>query len=166
MLMKTLKRAGIGFLIGVIAGYVISVLTALGQPDILISVPPRLLAFTGSVPVAQVLQGVFSGLYGAVCFGTMTFYEIERWPLALATGAHCAVIILLYLPVGLFLGWLNSPTEMLIVAGCQLVGFFIIWLIMNAIYKKQVKELNEMQTHFQNKTIKNQKKEGNQNDND
>ncbi len=148
MLAKTLKRAGIGFLLGIVIGYALSILTGLDNPDVFISVPPRLLALTGSVPVSQVLQGVFSGLYGAVCFGTMTFYEIERWPLALATGAHCAVIVLLYIPVGFFLGWLDGWLDMLIVAGCQLVGFFIIWLIMNAIYKKQVKELNEMQKNF------------------
>ena len=148
MLAKTLKRAGIGFLIGAIVGYAISILMALDNPDICISVPPRLLSLTGSVTASQILQGVFSGLYGSICFGTMSFYQIERWPLALATGAHCSVIILLYIPVGLFLGWLNSITEILIVAGCQLVGFFIIWLIMNAIYKKQVKELNEMQKDF------------------
>ncbi|MBQ3418100.1 MAG: DUF3021 domain-containing protein [Ruminococcus sp.] len=148
MLAKTLKRAGIGFLLGVVIGYALSVLMGLDNPDVFISVPPRLLTLTGSVPVSQILQGLFSGIYGAVCFATMSFYKIERWPLALATGAHCAVIVLLYIPVGLFLGWLNSPLEILIVAGCQLVGFFIIWLIMNAIYKKQVKELNEMQEQF------------------
>ena len=151
MLKKTLIRSVIGFLIGVVVGYTISFLTGLNNPDVFITVPPRLLALIGSVPISQVLQGVFSGLYGAICFGTMTFYQIERWPLALATGMHCAVIVLLYIPVGLFLGWLNSLPEILIVAGCQLVGFFIIWLIMNAIYKKQVKELNEMQKSFSNK---------------
>ncbi|MBQ3264712.1 MAG: DUF3021 domain-containing protein [Ruminococcus sp.] len=148
MLAKTLKRAGIGFLLGIVIGYALSILTGLDNPDVFISVPPRLLSLTGSVPLSQILQGLFSGIYGAVCFGTMTFYEIERWPLALATGAHCAVIVLLYIPVGFFLGWLDGWLDMLIVAGCQLVGFFIIWLIMNAIYKKQVKELNEMQKDF------------------
>ena len=148
MLAKTLKRAGIGFLLGIVIGYALSILTGLDNPDVFISVPPRLLSLTGSVPLSQILQGLFSGIYGAVCFGTMTFYEIERWPLALATVAHCAVIVLLYIPVGFFLGWLDGWLDMLIVAGCQLVGFFIIWLIMNAIYKKQVKELNEMQKDF------------------
>lgn len=148
MLAKTLKRVGIGFLLGIVIGYALSILTGLDNPDVFISVPPRLLSLTGSVPLSQILQGLFSGIYGAVCFGTMTFYEIERWSLALATGAHCAVIVLLYIPVGFFLGWLDGWLDMLIVAGCQLVGFFIIWLIMNAIYKKQVRELNEMQEQF------------------
>ena len=151
MLAKTLKRVGIGFLLGIVIGYALSILTGLDNPDVFISVPPRLLSLTGSVPLSQILQGLFSGIYGAVCFGTMTFYEIERWPLALATGAHCAVIVLLYIPVGFFLGWLDGWLDMLIVAGCQLVGFFIIWLIMNAIYKKQVRELNEMQEQRRNK---------------
>lgn len=148
MLAKTLKRAGLGFLIGAVIGYVIAILMALDDPEIFISVPPRLLSLTGSVTASQILQGLFSGLYGAICFGTMGFYEIERWPLALATGAHCAVIVLLYIPVGLFLGWLNGLTDILLVAGCQFVGFCIIWLIMWLIYKKQVKELNKMQKDF------------------
>ena len=151
MLKKTLIRSGIGFVLGILIGYAISFLTGLDNPDIFISVPPRLLVLTGSVTVSQILQGVFSGLYGAICFGTMSFYEIERWPLVLATGAHCAVIVLLYIPVGLFLGWLDNLLEILIVAGCQIVGFFIVWLIMNAIYKKQVKELNDLQKEFNDK---------------
>ena len=148
MLAKTLKRVGIGFLLGIVIGYALSILTGLDNPDVFISVPPRLLSLTGSVPLSQILQGLFSGIYGAVCFGTMTFYEIERWPLALATGAHCAVIVLLYIPVGFFLGWLDGWLDMLIVAGCQLVGFFIIWLIMYFGYKKQIRELNKMQERF------------------
>lgn len=160
MLTKTLKRAGIGFLLGIVIGYAISILTGLDNPAVFISVPPRLLALTGSVPVSQILQGLFSGIYGAVCFAGMSVYEAERLPLAAATGIHCAMIVFPYIPVGLFLGWVNSLTEILIVAGCQLVGFFIIWLIMNAIYKKQVKELNQMQEHFQNTNKTDQKKEG------
>ena len=143
MLAKTFKRAAIGFLLGMVIGYAISVLTGLNNPDVFISVPDRLLKLTGSVPASMILQGLFSGIYGAVCFGAMSFYEIESWPLALATGAHCAVIVLPFIPIGLFLGWVRSLPEVLIIAGCQIVGFFLIWLIMNAVYKKQVSELNE-----------------------
>ena len=31
----------------------------------------------------------------------MSFYEIERMPLAAATALHCAVIILVFIPVAL-----------------------------------------------------------------
>lgn len=161
MLKKTLIRAGIGFLIGVVIGYVISILTGSDNPDVFIPVSDKLLSFAGSIPMALVLQGLFSGIYGAICFGAVSFYDIEKWPLALATGMHCAVIILLFIPGGIFLGWVNSVTEALIMAGMQFVAFFIIWLILYFSYRKQVKELNEMQEHFQDKNSNDNKKEGN-----
>ena len=95
------------------------------------------------------MQGLFSGLYGAVCFAGISFYEIESWPLALATAAHCMLIVLLFIPIAHLLGWETGIADTLIMAACQLAGFFMIWLIMHGIYKKQVRELNEIQEHFQ-----------------
>ena len=154
MLKKTVKFAGIGFLIGVVIGNFIAAMTCIDDPGVFIPVSNQTLALAGgSVPLAYVLQSLFSGIYGAICFGCMVFYEIERWPLALATGAHCAAIVLIYIPVGFLLGWLTGAVETLIVAGIQIVVFFIIWLIMWSVYKKQVRELNElneMQTRKKN----------------
>ncbi|MBQ6267624.1 MAG: DUF3021 domain-containing protein [Clostridia bacterium] len=149
MLKKTLKRAGIGFLIGVAIGYGICILEGTADPDSILPVSDRLLHLAGSVQAALVLQGLFSGLYGAACFAGMSLYELERLPLAAATALHCAMIILLFIPIALLLGWVSGAPELLIIAGMQLVAFFLIWLIMWAIYKKQVKELNEMQEQFQ-----------------
>ena len=148
MLKKALKLAGIGFLIGVVIGYTVSFLTGLGDPSVIFPVSEKLLRLSGGTAAAILLQGLCSGLYGAVCFAAVLFYDIESWPLALATGAHCAVIILVFPLVGMFLGWENSITELFVIAGIQLVCFFIIWLIMCFVYKKQVKELNDMQKDF------------------
>lgn len=148
MLVKTLKRTGIGFLIGIAIGYIISILTGLDNPEVFIPVPDQLLKIAGSLPFALILQGLFSGLYGALCFGCMSFYEIESWPLSAATAAHCSVIILTFIPVAFFLGWVSSLIEILIISSIQLVAFFIIWLIMWSIYKMQVKELNKMQENL------------------
>ena len=151
MLKKTLKFSAVGFLIGVVVGNFIAAMTGMDDPSVFIPVSDQLVGVTGgNIPMAYVLQCLFSGLYGALCFGCMIFYEIERWPLALATGAHCAVIVLTYIPLGFFLGWLGGVVEMLVVAGCQIVAFFIIWLIMWSIYRKQVRELNEMQKNLRN----------------
>ena len=100
----------------------------------------------------MVLQSLFSGLYGAACFAGMSFYDADRLPLALATALHCGTIVLLFIPISLILGWISNITELLIVMAIQLVVFFIIWLIMWAAYKKQVKELNEMQKDFAEKS--------------
>ena len=149
MLKKTLKAAGIGFLIGVVVGNLIAILTGNSDTGGVTFASQKLLDMAGgNGTVAMLLQSLFSGLYGAVCFAGMSFYEIERMPLALATALHCALIVLLFIPIALLLGWVSNITEILIIMSIQLVCFFIIWLIMWSIYKKQVKELNDMQKNF------------------
>ena len=155
MLKKTLKAAGIGFLIGVVVGNVIAFLTGNSGTGGVTFASPQLLDMAGgSGTVAMLLQSLFSGIYGAVCFAGMSFYEIERMPLAAATALHCALIVLLFIPIALLLGWVSDIGTLLMISGMQLVGFFIIWLILYFGYKKQIRELNEMQEHFQNKNNK------------
>lgn len=152
MLKKTLKMAGIGFLIGMVIGNLIAFLTGNSDTGGVTFASSQLLDMAGgSGTTAMLLQSLFSGLYGAVCFAGMSFYEIERMPLALATALHCALIVLLFIPIALLLGWVSDIVTLLIISGMQLVGFFIIWLIMYFGYKKQIRELNEMQKDFSNK---------------
>ena len=63
------------------------------------------------------------------------------------------------------LGWVSDIGTLLIISGMQLIGFFIIWLIMYFGYKKQIRELNEMQEHFQNINKTKNEKEGTDNEN-
>ena len=152
MLKKTLKAAGIGFLIGMVVGNVIAILTGNSATGGVTFASPQLLNMAGgNGVVAMLLQSLFSGLYGAACFAGMSFYEIERMPLAAATALHCALIVLLFIPIALLLGWVSDIVTLLSISGMQLVGFFIIWLIMYFGYKKQIRELNEMQEHFSDK---------------
>ncbi|WP_405346948.1 DUF3021 domain-containing protein [Ruminococcus sp.] len=152
MLKKTLKAAGIGFLIGVVVGNLIAILTGNSATGGVTFASPQLLNMAGgNGVVAMLLQSLFSGLYGAACFAGMSFYEIERMPLAAATALHCALIVLLFIPIALLLGWVSDIVTLLIISGMQLVGFFIIWLIMYFGYKKQIRELNEMQERFSDK---------------
>ena len=152
MLKKTLKAAGIGFLLGIVIGNLIAFLTGNSDTGGITFASAKLLEMAGANgTVAMLLQSLFSGLYGAVCFAGMSFYEIERMPLAVATALHCALIVLLFIPIALLLGWVSQIEMQLIISGIQLVCFFIIWLIMYAGFKKQVKELNELQEKNENK---------------
>ena len=165
MLKKTLIRAGIGFLIGMVVGNVIAILTGSSATNGITFASVKLLEMAnGSAAVAMLLQSLFSGLYGALCFAGISFYEIERWPLALATFAHCAVIIITFIPVALLLGWVGSLIEILIIAGIQLIAFFIIWLSLYFGYKKQVRELNDMQKKFSQKAKETESQKDPEND--
>ena len=146
MLKSIFKRAALGFLIGMVIGNLIALLTGTSPQGDVRLFSPALLRIAGDNAVtATVLQSLFSGLYGAICFAGTVIYNAERLPLAAATALHCAMIILSYIPVALLLGWVDNLPQILLIAGIQLVAFFVIWWIIYAIYKKQVKELNDMQ---------------------
>ena len=152
MLKKILLRAGIGFIIGAAVGDLIAFLTGTSATGGVTFASQQLLDMSGGNTVlAMVLQSLFSGLYGAVCFAGMTLYDAERLPLAAATALHCALIVLLFIPIALLLGWVSDIQTLLMISGIQLVCFFIIWLIMYFGYKKQIRELNEMQKGFNKK---------------
>ena len=149
MLKKTLKNAMIGFLIGIVIGFIIAIFTGRSDTDGVTFDSQKLLNFAlGNNVIAMLLQSLFSGLYGAACFAGISYYDAERLSLAAATALHCATIVLLFIPMALLLGWVSTIFEILIIAGIQLTLFFVIWLIMWIIYKKQVKELNVMQSSF------------------
>lgn len=156
MLAKTLKRAGIGFLISVVVGNLIAFLSGTSPAGEVHLFSKQLLSITGGNEIAAtVLQSLFSGLYGALCFAGMSFYEIERMPLAAATASHCALIVLAFIPISYLLGWVGGLVETLIIAAIQAAAFFVIWLILYSVYKKQVRELNDLQktiTEYNSKT--------------
>ena len=79
MLKKTLIRAGIGFLIGVLIGNLIAILTGNSEAEGVTFASRKLLLMSGeNAALAMLLQSFFSGIYGAVCFAGMSFYDSER----------------------------------------------------------------------------------------
>lgn len=100
---------------------------------------------------ALLYQTMLSGLIGAAGFGGMGFYEVERWPLLLAVAAHFGLILAVFLPVARFLGWCGTVAELLAVAACMGAAHLAIFIVMCAYYRKQVRELNELQKRYRGK---------------
>ena len=144
LLVKTLKRAGFGFLLGVLIGNLISALS--GWPDAFVT--SILLEKAGGLSAAVLWQTFLSGVLGAVSFAGVSFYEIDRWPLLLTAAVHYLVIEATYLSIAFILGWLETAGQALIWILLCAAAYLIIFLIMWAIYRSQVKELNEMQTRY------------------
>ena len=144
MLVRTLKRAGFGFLLGMAVGNLIAALT--GHPNI---VSPALLERAGSLSAALLWQTLLSGLIGAAGMGGVSLYEIEAWPLLRTALTHYVIYIVAFAFCSLALGWCERPAELLVMAAIMAAVHFAIFLIMCARYRAQVRELNEMQTRFQ-----------------
>ena len=149
MLKRLIKRVIIGFVIGMIAGNAIALFISLMSSGGFRMVTDILIERTGGEVTAIFVQTLMSGLYGALAFAGISVYEIERLPLALSSGLHCLLIVLLHVPNALFLGWENSLTEVMITAAIQVAGYFVVWLIINGIYRSHVRMLNDLQKKHQ-----------------
>ena len=143
MFLATLKRAGLGILTGITIGNLIAVITGFSTGEESSFVSEGLIQKAGSEAMAFLLQTLFSGLYGAVCMAGMSLYEIEHWSMLRSYLVHYSIIILSYIPLALFLCWVQTLKELAVIAGIQTIVYFIIWLIIYAVYKAQVKELNQ-----------------------
>ncbi len=142
MFLTTLKRAGLGILLGITIGNLIAVITGFSTGEESRFVSAGLIQKAGSEAMAFLLQTIFSGLYGAVCMAGMSLYEIEHWSMLRSYLVHYSIIILSYIPLAFFLCWVQTVKELAIITGIQTIGYFIIWLIIYSVYKVQVKELN------------------------
>lgn len=148
MMKKIVKMAGIGFLSGMAVSTLISLLicTLSGAP--LRLSPPALAGRLGSA-AALLVQYLVSGLYGSICMGTALFYDVESLPLTIASALHCLVVVVLFWPLALTMGWFTSVRAILLVSVIQIAVYFVIWLSLWLWYKKQVDELNELNQAMQ-----------------
>ena len=143
MLVKTLKRMGMGFLLGLAVGNLIAVLT--GHEQI---VSAALLERIGSWRAAYLLQTLLSGLIGAASFAGISLYEIDRWPLLLTTLVHYLIYMAVFFPIAVLLGWLETAAQALWMALILAGAHFLIFLIICAVYRARMRELNKMQKKY------------------
>ena len=136
---RILKLAALGFLLGI---FVCSIMTLIGSNPLPAS--QELVDKIGSLKAAMALQLALSGVYGALCMGSVVLYDEDRLPLLLASVIHCVICIGPFIPLALVLRWCVSICDVLTMSAFQFVAYLIVWLIMFIIYRKQTKELNEI----------------------
>lgn len=140
MLKKLIKRVGFGFILGIAVGDIIAALT--GFPDRIVS--SQLVQSVGGLSLAFIIESLCSGFLGAVSMGGTVLYELERWPLMWIAIAHYALIQAVYIPTGFLLSWFSSLKEALVWAGINAAAYILVFLIMCAIYRSEVRRLNEL----------------------
>ena len=142
---KFLIRGLIGFMTGVAMIFLVPAIINQAPLGRVIYTEGFLRRVGNNETAAMLLTLLVMGLFGACCFWGTLFYEIERWPLALATVAHYLLISAGYLIPNWLLCW-DMPMKLLVtIEAFMLIGFFIIWLIIYCAYKREVRELNQLQ---------------------
>lgn len=140
---KILIRTAVGFFTGILVGNLIAI-----TPDLIDRIQPAwvtksLLQRMGSFSGALVMQSLLSGLIGAVGITGMLLYGIESWPMFKAALFHYLLILAVFIPSALFLGWIELKlADVLIMSGSMAAAYAIIWLFMYLNYRRQTEEMN------------------------
>ena len=143
MVATTLKRAGLGFLLGMILGVFIVIGMSFGAGGSIV-VPHKLLALTGSEAGALLAQMLISGVYGTIPMAGVGFYELDSWGLLKQAVVHYVSYTVAFMLFGSVAGWVETAADVAMMAGIFAVCHVIIWTIMYMRYKAETKELNEL----------------------
>ena len=96
--------------------------------------------------VDQVCLGILSvSALAFVAGGMNVLYRLERLPLMAAVLIHGIVLYAGYLVTYLINGWLDwGILPILVFTGIFVAGYFLIWLIINSVIKRNTAKINEM----------------------
>ena len=145
MLKKTAQLAFTGFVLGMAIGNIIAIVSSYAAGGQVLAFSPELLEKTGSAALALLLQTLLSGLMGAVSFGGVILYEIDSLPLPAVSIIHCAMILAVYFPIAFSLYWLEpTPRDIGMMGLIMISAYAVIWLIMYAHYRMEVREMNDL----------------------
>ncbi len=144
---KLLKKLLWGFALGAVSGILITGLINLMTGRGFSIATEELIREAGRTS-AIAMQLLLCGIYGAICFGGTIFYEIESWGLLRATVSHYLCILASFSLTGFLLRWLHFDAWSAFFILAITVVFFVIWLVMGAIWRKNIREMNsELETY-------------------
>ena len=147
MAAKLINRALVGFVLGMLAGVLATIIVSLTNDQGMLTLPGVLLRLTGSEAGALLAQMLFSGLYGIIPMAGTIIYEFDSWGMLKQAVVHYVSHTAAFLALGVLLGWFSpTPADLGIVTGSFAICHCIIWLIMYSRYRSEVKKLNELLT--------------------
>ncbi len=90
---------------------------------------------------AFIAQFLGSAIFGMIAMGGSVVYEIDTWGITLSTVIHYSMTMGSYLVTASLLHWFDGKI-LLITFGLMSVGYFIIWFINYALWKREIRNIN------------------------
>lgn len=142
---KIILRGAMGFPIGVMIGYFISIAISLVFADGHYSpCVPALSDFVGSETGAVLIQAVLCGILGTGFSVSSFIWEIESWSLFKQTAVYFAAISFVMLPIAYVTYWMeHSLKGFLSYFGIFAVIFVFIWITEYTVGRMLVRKMNE-----------------------
>ena len=145
MLHRVLVLSSIGFGLGVIAGVMISAISAtLAHNDgTLYLCSDEFAKAVGNPLTAFLIQALATGILGAVSVGGSAIYEVEKWSLVKVTLIHYVLAMTTFFVVAFSMKWFSiRDIETLIMFLAMTVMYFIIWLVNYCSYRAELRKIN------------------------
>lgn len=142
---KIILRSLLGFPIGIAWGYIITIFISLIWADGYYSpCVPELVDVMGNEINAVILQTLLSGILGAGFAAASVIWELESWGIVKQTGVYFLVASIIMLPIAYLACWMeHSIFGFLSYFGIFILIFAVIWVILFAAGKRNVKKMNE-----------------------
>ena len=87
------------------------------------------------------MQFIGSALNGIICMGSTIVYDIDNLGLSKVTLLHYVITLVSFFSFNFLLGWFSEFNIILILAVFTVV-YFIIWLVIYLIYKREIRRMN------------------------
>ena len=144
MTKEVIKRALLGFMIGVFIGQTILILESLNAGDgNFYAVSTYLEAHSSSKLAAVIIQYLITGLIGMTFAAGSAIFELDNWSLLKQTIVHLVVTSVVMYVAGYFCGWFpHTVASTLIWFGVFIVVYIIFWTSFFFYYRKKTREIN------------------------
>lgn len=144
MLKEIIKRALMGFAIGVFVGETILIFESLiGGNGSFYPVSNYLAAHTGTEIGAVIIQYLITGILGLTFSTGSIIFELDNWSLLKQTVIHFIVTSVIMYLAGYFCGWFPHKTMSTIIwFAIFIVIYIIFWVSFYLYFKKKTREIN------------------------
>ena len=145
MLKKFVKRAILGFMIGIFIGQTILIIESLMVGDgNFYAVSAYLVEHTKTRIAAVIVQYFITGIIGMTFASTTIIFELDKWSLLAQTALHFIITSIVMFFSSFFCGWFpHNAVSTIIWFGVFIVTYIIIWISFMLYYRKKTKEINK-----------------------
>ncbi len=142
---KLLQRIALGLPVGILLGYLITLLISLclGEGTYVACVPALTEQMGGELN-AVLFQALLCAILGAGCAASSLIWELDRWSIARQSGTYFLCLALLMLPIAWLAHWMEHSLSGFLGYFALFFGIFVItWLAQYGAIRAHIRKINQ-----------------------
>ena len=142
---RIIKLALIGFPIGIVIGFVITlIISACIGDGFYYPVTPEFISLMGNELNAVILQTVLCGIMGSGFAMASVIWELDSWSLAKQSGIYFLIACIIMFPIAYITNWMKHSIAGVLSYVCIfIVIFVVVWITQYLSWKRKIKRMND-----------------------